>query len=142
MNPLGINLTDVWYDISLVRHKKYKKRNGANELSIKVLDRVIEMATKEGDLIFDPFGGSGTTYVMAEIKNRKWIGSEIDDCVIIKERFGNITEDKEHLVNIRGKLNSLFPSTIKKEREKRGLWTVESIRDKNKNKESEKDNNT
>ncbi|EYU15096.1 DNA modification methylase [Photorhabdus aegyptia] len=140
MNPLGINLTDVWYDIPLVRHKKYKKRNGANELSIKVLDRVIEMATKEGDLIFDPFGGSGTTYVMAEIKNRKWIGSEIDDCVIIKERFGNITEDKEHLINIRGKLNSLFPSTIKKEREKRGLWTVESIRDKNK--ESEKDNNT
>ncbi|EAA7555039.1 site-specific DNA-methyltransferase [Salmonella enterica] len=128
MNPLGINLTDVWYDIPPVRHKKYKKRNGANELSIKVLDRVIEMATKEGDLIFDPFGGSGTTYVIAEIKNRRWIGSEIDDCEIIKERFSNLSEDKEHLVEVRGKLNSLFPSTIKREREKRGLWTVESVR--------------
>ncbi|ECG9496449.1 site-specific DNA-methyltransferase, partial [Salmonella enterica] len=106
----------------------YKKRNGANELSIKVLDRVIEMATKEGDLIFDPFGGSGTTYVIAEIKNRRWIGSEIDDCEIIKERFSNLSEDKEHLVEVRGKLNSLFPSTIKREREKRGLWTVESVR--------------
>lgn len=86
------------------------------------------MATKEGDLIFDPFGGSGTTYVIAEIKNRRWIGSEIDDCEIIKERFSNLSEDKEHLVEVRGKLNSLFPSTIKREREKRGLWTVESVR--------------
>ncbi|HID8276172.1 MULTISPECIES: DNA-methyltransferase [Gammaproteobacteria] len=131
MNPLGINLTDVWYDIPPVRHKKYKKRNGANELSIKVLDRVIEMSTKEGDLIFDPFGGSGTTYVIAEIKNRKWVGSEIDNCEIIKDRFNNISEDKEHLIELRGKLNSLFPSTIKREREKRGLWTVESVRIKN-----------
>lgn len=128
MNPLGINLTDVWYDIPPVRHKKYKKRNGANELSIKILDRVIEMATREGDLIFDPFGGSGTTYVIAEIKNRKWIGSEIDDCEIIKDRFNNISEDKEHLIEIREKLNSLFPQAIKREREKRGLWTVESVR--------------
>lgn len=134
MNPLGINLTDVWYDIPPVRHKKYKKRNGANELSIKVLDRVIEMSTKEGDLIFDPFGGSGTTYVIAEIKNRKWVGSEIDNCEIIKDRFNNISEDKEHLIELRGKLNSLFPSTIKREREKRGLWTVESVRIKNEEK--------
>ncbi|EKN6276246.1 site-specific DNA-methyltransferase [Yersinia enterocolitica] len=138
MNPLGINLTDVWYDIPPVRHKKYKKRNGANELSIKVLDRVIEMASKEGDLIFDPFGGAGTTYIIAEIKNRKWLGSEIDDCEIIKERFNNISEDKEHLVEVRGKLNSLFPSTIKKEREKRGLWTVESVRSKE---QAKKENN-
>ncbi len=134
MNPLGINLTDVWYDIPPVRHKKYKKRNGANELSIKVLDRVIEMATKEGDLIFDPFGGSGTTYVIAEIKNRKWIGAEIDDCEIIKDRFNNISEDKEHLIELRGKLNFLFPLTIKRERENRGLWTVESVRMKDEKK--------
>ena len=68
MNPNGINLTDVWYDIPPVRHAKYKKRNGANELSIKLLDRIIEMSTDEGDIVFDPFGGSGTTYVVSEIK--------------------------------------------------------------------------
>ena len=50
MNPDGVNLTDVWTDIPLVRHARYKKREGANELSIKLLDRVIEMATDEGDL--------------------------------------------------------------------------------------------
>jgi site-specific DNA-methyltransferase (adenine-specific) len=49
MNPRGVNLTDVWYDIPPVRHAKYKRRD-ANELSLKLLDRVIEMASEEGAL--------------------------------------------------------------------------------------------
>ncbi|MDX9786344.1 MAG: hypothetical protein RBT11_06200 [Desulfobacterales bacterium] len=43
MNPDGVNLTDVWLDIPPVRHKKYKKRNSSNELSVKLIDRIIEM---------------------------------------------------------------------------------------------------
>lgn len=31
----------------------------------------------EGDLVYDPFSGSGTTLKMAHLQNRKWIGSEI-----------------------------------------------------------------
>ena len=73
MNPNGVNMSDVWLDIPPVRHNKYKKRNGSNELSIKLLDRIIELSTNEGDLVFDPFGGSGTTYAVSEIKKRKWI---------------------------------------------------------------------
>jgi DNA modification methylase len=37
---------------------------------------VIEMATNEGDRIFDPFGGSGTTFLVAELKKRRWTGCE------------------------------------------------------------------
>ena len=77
MNPLGVNISDVWTDIPPVRHTKYKKRKEANELSVKLLDRVIEMSSKPGDVVFDPFGGSGTTYAVAEIKQRKWIGVEL-----------------------------------------------------------------
>lgn len=51
MNPLGISLTDVWYDIPPVRHPKYKARKDANELSVKLLDRIIEMSTDVGDTI-------------------------------------------------------------------------------------------
>ncbi|HKI68811.1 MAG TPA: site-specific DNA-methyltransferase, partial [Verrucomicrobiae bacterium] len=40
MNPAGVNLTDVWYDIPPVRHAKYKKRK-ANELSLKLLDHIV-----------------------------------------------------------------------------------------------------
>jgi len=44
--------------------------------------------SNEGDLVYDPFMGSGTTAKMAIKNNRKWIGSEISSeyCEIIKQR--------------------------------------------------------
>lgn len=79
MNPKGVTLKDVWTDIPPVRHWKFKsKERRANALSTKILDRVIEMSTLPGDLVLDPFGGSGTTFAVCERKGRDWIGSEID----------------------------------------------------------------
>lgn len=79
MNPKGVTLKDVWSDIPPVRHWKFKSKNRrANALSTKILDRVVEMSTDPGDLVIDPFGGSGTTYVVCESKHRHWIGTEID----------------------------------------------------------------
>ena len=79
MNPKGVNLKDVWTDIPPVRHWKFKdKDRRANALSTKILDRVIEMSTLPGDLVLDPFGGSGTTFAVCEKKGREWIGAEID----------------------------------------------------------------
>lgn len=127
MNPLGVSLTDVWSDISPVRHAKYKKRDGANELPLKLLDRVIQMASKEGDIVLDPFGGSGTTYAAAELKGRRWIGMELGPCEDIVNRFNDLEADSDHLHEIRSKLNALYPDGIKCEREKRGLWTCESL---------------
>lgn len=79
MNPNGVTLKDVWTDIPPVRHWKFKSKDRrANALSTKILDRVIEMSTEPGDLVLDPFGGSGTTFVVCEAKHRHWIGTEID----------------------------------------------------------------
>jgi site-specific DNA-methyltransferase (adenine-specific) len=88
MNPDGVNLTDVWNDIPPVRHWKFKsKKRGANQLSTKLLERVIHLSTSEGDLVLDPFGGSGTTFDVAQRHNRYWIGSEIESCDVIVERL-------------------------------------------------------
>jgi site-specific DNA-methyltransferase (adenine-specific) len=130
MNPDGVNLTDIWYDIPPVRHAKYKRRKGANELSIKLLDRIIECSSNEGDLIFDPFGGSGTTYIVAEMKNRRWIGSEIGPLDDIINRFNIIDEEKNNLENIRKNLNCLFTRKSLRIRVERGLWTPETVRNK------------
>ena len=54
-------------------------------------------------MVIDPFGGSGTTYAVAEAFNRKWLGTEtdIEYCNIIKRRLsdrqhiGRIADDKE-----------------------------------------------
>jgi site-specific DNA-methyltransferase (adenine-specific) len=92
MNPDGVNLTDVWNDIPPVRHWKFKsKKRGANQLSTKLLERVIHLSTDERDLVLDPFGGSGTTFDVAQRHNRYWLGSEIESCDVIIERL----EDEE-----------------------------------------------
>lgn len=128
MNPDGINLTDVWSDIPPVRHKKYKKRNGSNELSVKLMDRIIEMASDRDDVIFDPFGGSGTTYAVAEIKKRKWIGMEVGPVEDIIRRFDNLDEDAQYLSKIRKQTNCLITSEDLKKRIQNGWWTPETIR--------------
>ena len=133
MNPDGVNLTDVWLDIPPVRHKKYKKRNGSNELSVRLMDRIIEMASEKGDLVFDPFGGSGTTYAVAEIKKRKWIGIEIGPVDEIVNRLDNIEQDEKYLKQIRQDINCLITSKDLKKRIETGWWTPESVR-KNKQK--------
>lgn len=86
LNPAGLNLTDVWTDIPPVRHRSTKRR-AANELSIKLLRRVLEISTQPGDVVFDPFGGGGTTYAAAEEMHRHWIGTELGDCEPIISRL-------------------------------------------------------
>lgn len=88
MNPNGVTLKDVWTDIPPVRHWKFKSKDRqANALSTKLLDRVVEMSTVPGDLVLDPFGGSGTTFAVCERKHRHWIGVEIDFAAEIAERL-------------------------------------------------------
>ena len=53
-------------------------------------DHIISWSN-EGDVVYDPFMGSGTTAKMAILNNRNWIGSEMSSeyCEIIKERVKN-----------------------------------------------------
>ncbi|MES2208509.1 MAG: site-specific DNA-methyltransferase [Pseudomonadota bacterium] len=118
MNPSGVSLSDVWTDIPPVRHAKYKKRDG-NALALKLMDRIVSMATEPGSIVLDPFGGSGTTYVAAELTGRRWIGCELD-CSAIMERFNALEGDREHLVEIQANKNTLFTTADLKQRQKAG----------------------
>jgi len=87
LNPLGLNLTDFWDDTAPARHRKFKARWHVNELKPVIASRCIEMSTSEGEIILDPFGGGGSTFEAAQKLKRRWIGSEIVDCELIRERF-------------------------------------------------------
>jgi DNA modification methylase len=71
-----------------VRHWKFKsQKRRANALSTKILDRVVEISTRPGNVVLDPFGGSGTTYAVCEKKHRLWIGIEMNFCDEIAARI-------------------------------------------------------
>jgi site-specific DNA-methyltransferase (adenine-specific) len=118
MNPKGVNLADVWTDIPPVRHAKYKKRD-ANALSLKLMDRIVAMASDPGSLVLDPFGGSGTTFVAAELTGRRWVGSELD-CTAIMQRFDALNADRDHLAQIHANKNTLFTRADLEKRRKAG----------------------
>jgi site-specific DNA-methyltransferase (adenine-specific) len=80
LNPKGLNLSDVWDDIPPVRHARYKaKDRPANQLAPVILERVILLTTKPGDMVCDPFAGAGTTAYVAEKLNRRWITGELNE---------------------------------------------------------------
>ncbi|RXT08861.1 site-specific DNA-methyltransferase [Ammoniphilus sp. CFH 90114] len=130
MNVNGVNLTDVWYDISPVRHGKYKTR-GSNELSLKLLERIISFASNEGDTVFDPFGGSGTTYIVSEILRRNWIGSEIGPIDSIIRRFDDIQFHQEVINNIQSNKNVLFNDNTRHLRIMNNHWLPETLGNNN-----------
>jgi site-specific DNA-methyltransferase (adenine-specific) len=83
---------------------------------LELIRKFILASSNKGDLVIDPFGGSGTTYVICEQYNRRWYGCEIDEhyCSIIKERLlypeqftsDRATMNAEKLMNRREKLRN------------------------------------
>lgn len=87
ISPDGVNLSDFWEDTSPNRHKHSKARPGVNELKPMIPSRAIEIATEPEDVVFDPFGGGGSTFQEAQRLGRYWLGCEIGDCSAIERRF-------------------------------------------------------
>ena len=77
MHPYGPILSDVWTDIHRIRHRKRRDEHPC-QLPIPLLERLILMTTDEGDIVFDPFVGTGTTVVAAKRLGRRYIGIDID----------------------------------------------------------------
>ena len=69
----GVWGDDVW-DIKRVAPIKQRYQTQKPE---PLLARIIESATREGDVVLDPFAGCGTTIVEAHRLKRKWIGIDI-----------------------------------------------------------------
>ncbi|MEM7623265.1 MAG: site-specific DNA-methyltransferase, partial [Planctomycetota bacterium] len=68
---------DVWYGPFWGRvqgNNKERRRNHDNQLPEVYLGRVIKACTNEGDLVLDPFLGSGTTGVVARYLGRRFVG--------------------------------------------------------------------
>lgn len=68
-------MKDVW-ETSLTKPSEKKCGYHPTQKPIELLERIVLASTNEGDLILDPFNGSGTTGIVANRLNRKYIGIE------------------------------------------------------------------
>ncbi|MCD6220466.1 site-specific DNA-methyltransferase, partial [Candidatus Calescamantes bacterium] len=80
------NYTDVW-NLPIIGGKENTKH--PTQKPIKLIERIVRCSSRENNLVLDPFLGSGTTAVVCEKINRRWIGIEISDdfCNIAKRRI-------------------------------------------------------
>jgi site-specific DNA-methyltransferase (adenine-specific) len=72
----GINLSDMWEDISPVRHAHTKTR-GPNELPEKLVDRVVAIGGRKGRLYVDPFCGSGAGALAAAKRGMRIVAGDL-----------------------------------------------------------------
>ncbi len=100
VNPLGKNPTDVWQFPKVTSgadRSSAERTPHPAQFPVAVIDRIILASSNIGDLILDPFMGSGTTAAVALRRNRSVIGFEVreDYCRIIADRIENGLSESE-----------------------------------------------
>ena len=89
----GKQMKDVWKS-SLTKPSEKKCGKHPTQKPIEILEKVILSSTNEGDMILDPFNGSGTTGITASRLKRKYIGIEKEkkylDLTIKRKESDNI----------------------------------------------------
>ncbi len=74
-NPLGKNPGDVW-ELPNVKAHHIEKTNHPCQFPVALAQRLIRALTNKGDIVLDPFIGSGTTAAAAILESRCIIGAE------------------------------------------------------------------
>ena len=91
----GRQMRTVW-DISNNK-EKYELAYGKHptQKPVRILKRMIKLASREGDIILTPFSGSGSECVAAKMTGRKYIGIETDKsyCELAEMRLKHIEEN-------------------------------------------------
>lgn len=92
-NPNGAKPRDV-FEIPVTSNGMPEKTPHPTQKPEELLRRIILASTNKGDLVLDPFSGSGTTLVCAEQLGRRWLGCDImlDHCAWAARRLENVAQ--------------------------------------------------
>lgn len=83
-----MRMRDVW-NIPIINAQATERLNYTTQKPEILLQQIISVSSKEGDLVCDFFGGSGTTAAVAERLGRRWITSDIGKpaTLVMRKRF-------------------------------------------------------
>ena len=89
LNENGKVPEDWWIDIQRAARYPGENVGYTTQKSIKLLERIIKASSNENSIVIDFFGGSGTTAVVAEKLNRRWITTDIGKpaVMVMRKRF-------------------------------------------------------
>ena len=84
----GVAVQDIWLDINRLDSHSRERIGFETQKPAALLERIIAASSNPGDLVLDPFAGSGTTAVAAERLKRSWIvmDSSLMACAIALAR--------------------------------------------------------
>lgn len=87
-HPRGAKPRDVLEVPTLCNGSREKTRHPTQKPE-ELIRRLVLASSIPGDLVIDPFGGSGTTYAICEVTRRRWLGCEREKayCRLIAERL-------------------------------------------------------
>lgn len=89
--------SNIWIDITVPFWSMSENTEHPTQKSEKLLAKIILASSNEGNIIFDPFLGSGTTSVTAKKLKRNYVGVEIDElyCCLAEKRLELAETDNE-----------------------------------------------
>lgn len=96
-NPLGAKPKDV-IEIPTLSNGSWERFPHETQKPVELLRKIILSSSNDDSVIVDPFGGSGTTFAVAEAYQRKWRGTELNIkyCQVIRKRL----QEMDHLQRI------------------------------------------
>ena len=96
----GVPLSDVW-EIPYLNPKAKERIGYPTQKPVLLLNQILNIVTDEGDLVVDPFCGSGTTCVSAKSLKRQFIGIDIskDAVELANSRLEEMVISESNLLN-------------------------------------------
>jgi site-specific DNA-methyltransferase (adenine-specific) len=98
--------SNLWTDLTVPYWSMPENTDHPTQKPEKLLAKIILASSRPGDLVFDPFNGSGTTTVVAKKLGRHYVGVELEDkyCCFAQKRLDLADRDR----SIQGYADGVF----------------------------------
>jgi DNA modification methylase len=88
--------SNLWTDLTVPYWSMPENTDHPTQKPEKLLAKIVLASSKRGDLVFDPFNGSGTTTVVAKKLGRRYLGVEAEEifCCYAGKRLDLADQDR------------------------------------------------